>query len=363
MDRRHFMTGATLALAAGPAAAAGKPPPVRSLTATVAAFARDKGFNGTVLVARHGAVLHHRGYGLADRAFAVPCAGDTRYRIASITKLFTAVMVMQLVDEGRLGLDATVRDVLPGWKGEGAAVIRVRHLLNHTSGLANMDNLPSFEAAQKSGIPSYQLPHSSDELLALYASGKQVAEPGKAFDYNNADYVVLGKIIEAREGAAYDAALARRITAPLGLTDTRLIHQQDIAPRLAATYFKDGDKPLINDLPVYMENWYAAGGMASTTADLARFATALYGGRLVKPDSLKQMLTPGLEDYGFGQWVFDLKVRGTPHRVAQRPGRIMGANTSLLRFLDDDVTVVILANTNVTDIDAMSFAIGRAAVG
>lgn len=363
MDRRHFMAGATLALSAGPAAAAGKPTPAPPLAATVSAFARDKGFNGTVLVERRGAVLHHRGYGLADRAFAVPCARDTRYRIASITKLFTAAMVMQLVDEGRLTLDTTVREVLPGWKGEGAGVIRVRQLLNHTSGLANMDNLPSFAAAQASGIPAYQLPHTSDDLLALYASGKQVAEPGKAFDYNNADYVVLGKMIEARDGATYDASLARRITGPLALADTGLVHQQDIAPRLAATYYKDGDKPLINDLPVYMENWYAAGGMASTTSDLARFAAALYGGRLVKAASLKAMLTPGLDDYGFGQWAFDLKVKGVPHRVAQRPGRIMGANASLLRFLDDDVTVVILANTNVTDIDAMSFAIGRVVVG
>jgi len=103
--------------------------------------------------------------------------------------------------------------------------------------------------------------------------------------------------------------------------------------------------------------------MYSTATDLARFAEALYGSlELLKPETIKQMLTPGLDNYGYGLWVTSIDVRGRPHRVAQRPGSIMGANTLLLRFLDDELTVVILSNTNATDIDAFGFLIGRAAL-
>lgn len=359
MHRRQFLAAGGLSLAAAPATA-GSRAPGSKLGAIVAEHAAKSGFSGTVLVEHRGQVLLHQGFGLADRAHAVPCRRDTRYRVASITKLFTSVMVMRLVEQSRLGLDDTIGARLPAYKGEGRDRVRIRQLLNHTSGIANPDSaIGNFEQAQREGIPAFQLPHSSDQLLDLYASGKLVKEPGAAFDYNNADYILLGKIIERVTGLAYDRAL-RQMLAPLGMRSTGLLFQKDITPDLASTYFKTPEGALINDLPVYPENWYAAGGACSTTADVLTFARALYGGRLLAPESLRQLLAPGLDDYGFGLWIFDLKVEGVPHRVAQRPGRIMGANAALLRFLNDDLTVVILANTNITDTDELSFKIGRA---
>ena len=363
MHRRDFLQAAALGVASPAPTAKAAPKPSTRLAGVVTEHARKTGFSGTVLVERGGEVLLHEGYALADRQHATPCRRDTRYRVASITKLFTSVMVMQLVDQGRLKLDDAIRDCLPAYKGEGAARVRVRHLLNHTSGIANMDTIGSFEQAQREGIPAFQLPHTSDQMLDLYASGRLVNEPGKAFDYNNADYIVLGKIIERAVGAPFHEALKARILAPLGMRSSGLLFQQDIVPRLAATYFKPPKGGLINDLPVYPENWYAAGGAYSDTADILRFAHGLYGGRLLQPASLRQLLTPGLDDYGFGLWVFDMKVKGKPHRVAQRPGRIMGANAAFLRFLDDDLTVIILANTNISDTDEFSFLIGRTVLG
>ena len=363
MHRRDFLQGAALAAGAAPAAAAPRKAPSPH-SAVVAGHARKTGFSGTVLVERGGEVLLHVGFGLADRAHAVPCRRNTRYRVASITKLFTSVMILRLVEQGRLGLDDTIGTRLPAYKGEGRGRVRIRHLLNHTSSIANPDSaIGSFEKAQREGIPAYQLPHTSDQLLDLYASGKLVKEPGAAFDYNNADYIVLGKIIERVTGQAYDEALRQALLRPLGMANSGLLFQKDIVPNLAATYFKPPDGALINDLPAYPENWYAAGGAYSSTADLSRFAHALYGGRLLRADALRQLLAPGLDDYGFGLWVFDMKVKGKPHRVAQRPGRIMGANAAFLRFLDDDLTVIILANTNLTDTDEFSFLIGRTALG
>ena len=359
MDRRVFL-GAASALTAGGAVHA---QPLSDLQRHLGQEAGRRGFSGVALVAKGPKVLAQGAWGLADRSLAVPCAPDMAFRIASITKLFTAVLVMQLLTEGRIELDKPIGAYLANYRGEGRDRVLVRQLLNHTSGIANFDTIGSFEQAVREGMPAYQLPHESAALMDLYASGPLRSQPGSTFDYNNADYVILGKILEAIENRPFEDILRRRILVPLKLTRTGLLQQSVIWPRLAATYYKDGDKPLINDMPVYPQNWYAAGGMASTAADLLVFANALYGGGLLAADPLKALLTPGLDEYGFGLWVSDMKVGDGRRRFAQRPGRIMGANTLLLRMLDDDVTVILLANTNEVDTDAFGFSLARRALG
>jgi D-alanyl-D-alanine carboxypeptidase len=361
MDRRQFMVAATAAAAlttkAGSLAAAAESP----LDALVAKETAD--FSGTILVSARGKTLLRRSYGLADRAFATACDVDTAYRIASITKLLTAVVVMRLVDRQKIDLDAPIASYLPDYKGEGAKKVKIRQLLNHTSGIENSDKgLTSYADAAKAGIPAYQLPHTPRELMDRFASGPLVNPPGSAFDYNNADYMILGQIIEAVENASYEQVVARQITTPLAMASTRMATRLDIIPNLASTYYKDGDAPLANDLPAYPENWYAAGGFSSTADDLLAFANALYGNQLMPQARLEAMLAPGLDEYGFGQWVAKLEVDGREHRFAQRPGRIMGANTLLLRLLDDDVTIVILANTNLVDTDRLGFKLVRQAL-
>ena len=335
-----------------------------ALARTVRQHVRTHDFSGTVLVRKRGKTLYHESFGLADRAFNVPVTNATKFRAASITKAFTAVLILQLVEEGKLDLRAPIRAYLPDYVGEGADKVSIHNLLNHTSGIENFDRIKATKKRFETGSNRHQLPHTTDDLLAKYASGRLVGEAGKAFDYNNADYVILGKICEKLYGKTFDRVLDDRILHPLGMTQSGMLSQQEIVPNLAYTYLKPGDaRSLINDLPVYIQNWYSAGGMYSTAADLAKFAEALYGpSRLLKRQTLDLMLTPGLDDYGYGVWVRDVDVHGKPHRVAQRPGSIMGANTLLLRFLDDDLTVVILSNTNTTDIDAFGFLVGRAAL-
>lgn len=338
-------------------AAAGR---AATLEAKIAGYAAEHGFSGVVLARHDGEVVYHRSFGLADRAFDVPATTQTRFAIASITKAFTAVLILQLHEQGKLDLQAPIGDYLPDYAGEGAVKVTVHQLLNHTSGIRNSDTVGSYEEAVRNGMPQYQLPHTSDDLVAKYASGPLVHAPGTAFDYNNADYLIQGKIVERLTGRTFEQTLEERILAPLAMADAGMLHQKDVLPRLARTYLKIGaDEPLIHDLPVYMENWYAAGGMYSTTADLLKFADALYGSTLLKRESLKRMLEPGLDEYGYGLWVRDIEVHGKTHSVAQRPGRIMGANTILLHVLDGGPTVVILGNTSATDIDAFAYMIAR----
>ena len=334
------------------------------LAAAIDGYAREHDFNGTILVHDGGRVVYHRSFGLAERAFGVPADNATRYRIASITKLFTAALVLQLHQEGKVRLDGTIRTYLPGYPGEGGDRVTVHHLLSHTSGIENFDRVKSLQEALERGVEPYQKPHTTDALLRYCCSGRLAHEPGSAFAYNNADYVVLGKIVEQVTGRTYEEALSERILGPLGMRDTGMLRQDAIVPRLASTYFRrDDTRTLINDLPVYMENWYAAGAMYSTATDLLAFAGALFGGTLLKPESLGRMLQPGMDDYGYGLWSYSFAHGGRRHRVAKRPGSIMGANTVLYRLLDRNATVILLGNTNLADLDELAQRIGEMLAG
>lgn len=358
MDRRLFLT-ASAGLIAFPAHAAEAP-----LASFIAEQLAGTDFGGSILISCRGQICLGRGFGVADRSFGVPCRPDTAYRIASITKLMTSTLAMQLVDAGRIILDQPISAYLSDYRGPGAKHVQIKHLLNHTSGIENFDkSLVSYTDAATKGMPAYQLPHSPSDLMDQFASGPLVHAPGTTFDYNNADYVILGQIIEAIEGEPFEKVLERRILSPLGLEATAMGVSARIVPRLAPTYYKDEGLPLASDMPVYGQNWYAAGGLYSTCGDLLKFSNALYGGRLMSAKSLETLLSPGLDEYGFGLWVSTLEINGQKHRFAQRPGRIMGANTLLLRLLDDDVTIIILGNTNLVDTDRLGFRIARRILG
>ena len=148
------------------------------------------------------------------------------------------------------------------------------------------------------------------------------------------------------------------------MKNTGVTYQHDIVKDLANTYYtKDKGKTFINDMPVYFENWYAAGAMYSTSSDLLRFADALYGAKLLKPETLRLMLKPGLDGYGYSVWVGESNFGGKQYRTVNRPGGIMGANASLRHFngieFVSSVNIVILSNTNAADLDDFSYRIGK----
>ncbi len=333
------------------------------LLAFVDDYARQHDFSGSVLIVQHGKPRLARQYGLANRAFAIRNDASTKYKIASITKAFTAVLILQLHEQGRLDLDAPMRRYLPDYRGSGGDRVSVRQLLNHTSGLVNFDQVTDAAQAIRSGLPNYQLPHTARQLLDDYCSGELVHAPGSKFDYNNCDYIALGQIVERIYGQSYEQVLRERIVDPLGLKDTGMLHQRDIVAGLADSYFRrDDSKALTPDLPAYPENWYAAGAMYSTPVDLARFADAWFGGRLIGDKALAAMIAPGLDDYGFGVWSYPVRIDGRSYRAVKRPGRIMGAQAQLYRIVEAELTVVVLANTDATDLDEFVARIGKQAL-
>lgn len=362
MKRRRFLRAVALLCAASLHPTLMSAPMV-DLETTIREYTKAHDFNGTILIRQKGKKVYRKNFGVADRAFNVPVKDDTKFKVASITKAFTAVLILQLFDEGKLDLNGTIKTYLPDYSGEGADKVRVHHLLNHTSGLPNIDQgLTDYEEIRRQGVDHYQKIYTPEELIQKFCSGKLVHEPGKAFDYNNADYLLLGKIVEAVTGKPYEEALKERILSPLGMRDTGLLRQNDVIPKLSSTYIlKEGTTLLENEMPVYIENWYAAGAMYSTADDLARFADALFGGKLLKPETLNRMLTPGLEDYGYGVWMATWKAGDNKKmRVMFRPGGIMGANSMLLHIFDSDTTVILLSNTNRPKLDDFVYQIAMA---
>ena len=137
------------------------------------------------------------------------------------------------------------------------------------------------------------------------------------------------------------------------MTNSGLLSQEKIIDKLADTYFyRDDLKTLVNDLPVYMENWYAAGAMYSTSEDILRFSKALFSGKLVNKESLKQMFTAPYDEYGLGVWIYqDYEINGKKFTIVKRPGSIMGAQTMLFHILEEGSTIIILSNTGTVSLD------------
>lgn len=328
----------------------------------VASYAKKHDFSGTILIQRKSEIVYARSFGLANRQHRVLHTLRTKYKIASITKVLTAVLILRLYEQGKLDLNKTVKTYLPVYAGEAGERVTIHQLLNHTAGMANIDrNLTSAESAIRNGIPHLQTPMTTDDLLRKYASDKLVNEPGKVFDYNNADYIVLGKIIERVSGKPYEEFLRENILQPLNMRHSGMLDQQRILDDLADNYFyRDDVKRLANDLPVYIENWYAAGAMYSTAGDVLKFADALFGRKLLKQETLDRMFTPGLDEYGYGVWVYnDYEINGKKYKIVKRPGSIMGANSMLFRISEADATIIILSNTNAASLDEFAAEIGK----
>jgi CubicO group peptidase (beta-lactamase class C family) len=324
--------------------------------AYIDSFTKGNNFNGTILIEQNSKILFHKSFGYANFAFKVPNTTNTRYKVASITKAFTSVLVLKLVEQGKIDLNNTISRYLPDYKGPAGTRVTVKQLLNMTSGLKNMDdNASSMEAVLKNGIPQYQLPFTSDQLLEKFCSDSLISEPGKKFDYNNADYIILGKIIEKVSSKTFEQVLKDEILSPLKMLNSGLLSQEKRVDKLADSYFyRDDLQMLVNDLPVYMENWYAAGAMYSTTEDILRFSSALFSGRLLKKETLKLMFTAGLEEYGLGVWIYqDYDINGKMFTIVKRPGSIMGAQTMLFHILEEGSTIIILSNTGTVSLDAL----------
>ncbi|BFI96658.1 MAG: hypothetical protein RSP_21680 [Rhodanobacter sp.] len=251
-------------------------------------------FSGCVSVADGGKTVFDECRGLADRGFGVPVDRQTKFHIASVGKMFTAVAIAQLVEAGKLSWDDTLAKWVPEYPDQATAKkITVWELLHHTSGLGDFMVPEYFEHATRYVNPV--------DYLGLIARQPKVGEPGRGLSYSNAGYVLLGRIVENASGENYFDYIQRHIFEPAHMASSGFDSEDEIVPGLAVGYYHDDG--------VFSRKWKAnwvlglykgspAGGGYSTNADLLRFAAALRGGKLLKPTTLAKMFDGEVPNVG-----------------------------------------------------------------
>ncbi len=301
-------------------------------------------FYGTVLVACRGEVLISEGYGVAQAEHDVPHTRATKFRIGSITKSFTAAAVLLLAEEGRLRLDDPIVEYLPEYpNGER---ITVRHLLTHTSGIANFTSSPDYWPTVM------RLPHTREQLLARFRDEPLQFSPGERFSYNNSGYVLLTLLIERVAGCSYADLLTSRILEPLGLVNTGYDDGKTVHKHLASGY--SVWKRLIRAEPIDMSVPLGAYGMYATAEDLHKWMKALTQAELLSPASVESMFTPYRDNYGLGWAIQRKEMGGRMRTIVSHFGDINGFVCDVLHVLKDDVTVVVLSNVSLTPVTKIS---------
>jgi CubicO group peptidase (beta-lactamase class C family) len=296
-------------------------------------------FNGSVLVAEKGKIIYEKGFGLANMEWAIPNQPDTKFRIGSVTKQFTATLVLQLVEEGKIKLDGKLSDYLPDYRKDTGDKITIHQLLNHTSGVPSYTNRRDFMAEVSRD------PYKVADFVKKFASGDLEFEPGSKFSYNNSGYFLLGAIIEKVTGKDYDTVLKERILDPLGMTNTGYDHTAPILQKRASGYEKT-PAGYVNAAYLDMSLPYAAGSIYSTVDDLYKWEQSLYENKILSAESKKMMFTPGLGNYGYGLVIADQPIGKTDQktRIIQHGGGINGFNSLLTRLVDKQQTIILLDN-------------------
>lgn len=287
-------------------------------------------FSGAVLIGYKGKIVFEKGYGLANYELKVPITPRTKFRLGSLTKAFTAAAILQLAEKGLLNLNDAISKYWPDYpSGEK---ITIHHLLSHTSGIPNFTALPEY--------PKYKLdPTTLNRTIDLFRSRPLEFEPGTKFHYSNSNYILLTAIIEKVSGRNYADYLRENIFLPLNMLETCYDDPNKIIKYRARGYsLKEGE--LINAPHIDMTVPAGAGGLLSTVEDLFAWDQGLRSDRILSPDSRKKMFTPYLEDYGYG-WVIK---KFKNHLTAQHSGGIEGFVSQIVRFLDEDLCLIILSN-------------------
>lgn len=295
-------------------------------------------FSGTVLIAHNGKPIFAKAYGLASRAWGIPNRMDTRFHLASITKMFTAVAVAQLVEQKKLAYTSTIGEILPDYPNkEVASKVTIHHLLSHRSGLIGA------RALIEKSSPSPRI-RTIAELLPKFVNEPLSFPPGQQYDYSNAGFELLGAVIEKVSGQTYYDYVRTHIFQPAGMTHTDFLELDSDPPNLATGY-KDGPdrtrQSNIFDLGVIGT---PAGGAYSTGADMVRFHLALTNPILLKAPSLTKLWT-GVSDmqereYGYGAEL--ASYNGA--RIVGHGGGWQGITNRFEMYPDLGYSVVILSN-------------------
>ena len=299
----------------------------------VQSFVNAKQFMGSVLVARNGQVLVDKGYGYADLEWQIPDTPETKFRLGSMTKQFTAAGILLLEQRGKLSTDDLVKKYMPdapaAWEK-----ITIYNLLTHTSGIPNFTSFPDYRSSE--GTPA-----TPAQLVARFRDKPLDFQPGERWNYSNSGYVLLGYLIEKISGQTYQNFIQENFFKPLGMNDSGYDSNSAIILHRASGYTPGPGGP-VNASYIDMSIPFSAGALYSTTHDLLRWDEALYGGKVLSAAALKKMTTPFKQNYACGLMI--QTVQG--HTVYEHAGGIEGFNTDMAYYPDEKMVLIALSNLN-----------------
>ncbi len=312
-------------------------------------------FSGAVLVAKDGKVVFKKAYGYANKKTQTPNTINTKFSIASLTKQFTAMLVMQLAEKGKLNVTDTISKYLPYFPKDLGDQITIHQLLSHTSGL------PHYEGLEKIGIRAssfFSTQYTPKSFTKLIGNTRLIHPPGTSYHYSSLGYILLGAILEEISGQTYNKLLQESIVKPLGLKNTGFESNDFIANQVAQGYIfrelegfdwlitKQGGK--FSTAPFRdQSNKYSTGGMHSTVEDLFIWSEAIRNNTILSEELTTKMMTPNKDGYCYG-WMRnwdDLIERNTNVRMYTHGGTLPGFNSSITMF-DDGTTIIFLANVH-----------------
>jgi CubicO group peptidase (beta-lactamase class C family) len=311
-------------------------------------------FNGTALVAENGKVIYKGGFGLANMEWNTPNTPDTKFRLGSITKQFTSMLTLQLVEQGKVKLEGKISDYLPDYRKDIGEKVTVHHLLTHTSGIPSYTGQPGFFANVSRN------PYKVADFVKQYTSGELEFEPGTKFAYNNSGYFLLGAIIERVTGKTYEQALKEMIFDKVGMKDSGYDLHDPLLQKRASGYQRTASG-YTNAPYLDMSIPYAAGSLYSTVEDLYLWDQILYTDKLLTQQSKDLMYKPFLQNYAYG-WIVtnaSFKVKDQPVQVITHGGGINGFTTTIMRFPREKHLIVILDNTGSPNLNRLGQNIAK----
>ncbi len=302
----------------------------RDIDTLVRTYTEQRKFSGSVLVARNGAILLSKGYGIANLEHDIPNVSETVFRIGSMTKPFTAIAIMQLAEAGQLSVNDRLDKYLPDFPN--AERITIHQLLSNTSGIPDYIITPGYQKIATQHI-------STEALIGLFRDLPLQFEPGTNFGYSNSGWVLLGAILEKLTGKSYGQVIKDNIFTLAGMTHSGYEWEQPVI-RYRSTGHVDTGAGMINAEVLDETSMQGAGGLYSTVEDLYRWHLALGNNTLIHAETLAQMIIPVAPEYGYG-WE-----RHTYYGRAAfgHSGGLPGYVSNFVRFADEDAVIIIVSN-------------------
>lgn len=322
-------------------------------------LSEQKRFSGSVLVAKDGQILLSKGYGMANYEHDVPNMPQTKFRLASITKQFTATAIMLFQERDLLSVTDTISKYIPDYPNGDK--ITIHHLLTHTSGIPNITSFPDYK---KKKIK----PHTLERLIERFKNKPLDFEPGERFQYSNSGYMLLSYIVEKVSGQKYEVFVTENIFKPLGMNDSGFDTSSAILKNRASGYSLENDV-LVNSDYIDMSFPAGAGALYSTVEDLYRWDRALYSNKLLSKKSIdtiffayKNVTADKKQDFpGYGYGWITRKSKG--RSIVEHSGAIEGFSNDIRRYLEEKLCVIVLGNIARTKAERISQTLAAIALG